>query len=442
MLLLCLPIFLNRAQSPALLEDSDTRVLLAAVRERQDPLSWFGGDWPLENHFYRPISTLFFEFDNTVWGTNPAGYGLTNALLCIACVLLLYWFLREFTDRIELALPGAALFALWHGLGAWRLAQWANWLALGSLLLVFLPGRKVSRVLLAALTTTFLSAELPGRMDLRFRMIEWLPGRTASVMALFALLSLACYARYERLSADRIPGPDPGPLDPPATKGTVLAQKPGPAVSLWAVASVAALLLSLGSYEQAVMVPALLFGVALAMRLLRRRVCWGWQAAFWGVLALYLIVRSRLVPSDVSGYQAQQFRSGPGVVDSILSYVVPAWGSVWLTVQTLDAGWLIWLNLEPYAVLARLASNVAVWVAARKEWVLLVAGWAMSAIAFLPMAWLKHFDHYHYLPMAMRALFVAVTAVVAGKALVSAASRPTIPAPPRLDPAPGSLPRR
>src|SRR5476649_2125700 len=113
-LLACLPVYLQRATSKDLVLDSDTSVLLATIRERHAPLSWFTGDWPLNNHFYRPVSTLSFELDNWLYGSNGTGYGLTNALICIACVLLLFWFLRELTDHPILSAGGAALFAIQH----------------------------------------------------------------------------------------------------------------------------------------------------------------------------------------------------------------------------------------------------------------------------------------------------------------------------------------
>lgn len=448
-ILFCIPIWMARSENPSLLEDSDTKVLLHHIRERQDPLSWFTGDWPLGNHFYRPVSTLSFELDHALYGSQAAGYGQTNALIAIACVLLLFWLLREMTDRIEVALPGAVLFVLWNTDSATRLSTLVGWIGWGALLLMLLPGRRWKTVAIAGLATLFLAHEISGIMPLQFRMIEWLPGRTASVMTLFALLSLAAYARYERQSASMDPKPAPGALDPPATKGTALRGAVSRWSWVWAAVSALGLALALGSYEQAVIVPALLFGVALYLRLNRYRVRWAWHGAFWALLVGYLALRHQLVPSDVSGYQAQQFRSGAGVWQSIIGYAVPAAPSSWNTFVSFDipilfdAGGVVGLLYNfPYTSILNLLTNYAAVMASWPDWRLPLATWTMSTIAFLPMAWLKHFDHYHYLPMAMRAAFVAALAGVVVKALVSAASRPAIPAPPRLDPAPGSLPHR
>ncbi|RYG37669.1 hypothetical protein EON81_05960, partial [bacterium] len=93
-------VWFSRVGSASLLQDSDTAVLLAKIRERGNPLSWFAGDWPLGNHFYRPVSTLSFELDNALYGNHAEGYGATNALLAIACIAALFWMLRELTDRL------------------------------------------------------------------------------------------------------------------------------------------------------------------------------------------------------------------------------------------------------------------------------------------------------------------------------------------------------
>jgi hypothetical protein len=73
---------------------------------------------------------------------------------------------------------------------------------------------------------------------------------------------------------------------------------------------------------------------------------------------------------------------------------------------------------------------------------LLLTAWAISIFAFLPMAWVQHFDHYHYWPMAMRAVFLTLLLPPIGRAVITAVSPRAELAPPRSHPAPGSLPRR
>jgi hypothetical protein len=439
-LLLCIPILAATAASQRLFEDTDTQVLLAAIRERQNPLSWFVGDWPLGNHFYRPISTLFFEMDNALYGDRAWGYGLTNSLLAVGCVLLLFWFVREFTDSPLFATAAAALFAIWTV--DWSVFGWLRpilQLLPFAALIVLLPGRRIWPGILLAFVTLYALFEVQGLQPLGFRMIGWIPGRTASVMTFFALISLAAYARYERLFSRRDPAPY-DPLEPPATRTTILTGPPAKWERAWVGVSILALALALGSYEQAVMLPAALLGVAVSFRLRRFRPRWGWQAVFWSLLVGYLLLRAAVVPSEVSGYQQQQFRSGPGVALDLADYAFPAASRVYLGVLSFERSWVLLVVPLFWATLLGLISNLLAYFALRRKWHLALTGWALSLIAFLPMAWLKPFDHYHYWPMAMRSIFVVSLFWVLWELFVSAASRPALQAPQRPSPAPGSLP--
>lgn len=447
-LLSTVPILFARSADPKMLEDSDTKVLLQVIRARQDPTAWFFGDWPLENHFYRPISTLVFEMDNALFGTNTAGYGWTNALLCALCVIAAFWFFRELADRVWLATASAVLFALWTVDRTYLLANllsWVPWiiLAAGTVAALRYGRRDIAALggpLAAALTLDFFARETVGIFPLAGRVVTWLPGRTATTMTLFVFIALAAYARYERLSAARS-RPQPTPLDRPATKSTVIAKLTGPIAAVWVAVSAVGLALALGAYEQAVMVPALLLGVALTMRWQGYVVRWWPQAIFWGLLLGYLVLRARLVPTEASGYQLQQFRSSVSVIWSIMDYAFPALGPLSVIRETLGVGPAIYLTATPYRVVWFLASNVVAYVEARRDWVFALAGLAMSTLAFLPMAWLKHFEHYHYLPMALRSLFVVTLGGVGVQLAINAVAPPAIPAPPRPRPAPGSLPR-
>ncbi len=444
-LLSCVPLFVSRSSGPELLRDSDTAVLLDAIRERHSPLSWFLGDWPLKNHFYRPVSTLSFEIDNALYGTQSAGYGQTQALLCILCVLALFWLVRELTDQPIIASTSAILFTLWHiHATGWltaclRMAAWA------SLFAYLLPKRKLWPPLIGFLVF-WLAADVSIPLsDIGSGVMAWLPGRTASVMTLFALIALAGYVRFERLTAQRFPAPEPIPLDPPATKGTLLQGAPARHPWVWLVISSAGLMAALGSYEQAVMLPVCFLISAVTLRSMRYRVRWIWQAVAWGILFGYLALRSALVPSEVSGYQAQQFRSGPDVWTSFGEYLFPSIRAFYAGLRTLSADvfdtggvfGLLWVL--PYAAFTGMAATaVSLWKS--KQEPLIYAVFAMSFFAFLPMAWLKSFHHYHYWPMAFRAVLTVLLVVLAGKTLATAMSLPKMQAPQRPDPAPGSLP--
>ncbi|MCB0824659.1 MAG: hypothetical protein KDC26_00570 [Armatimonadetes bacterium] len=429
-----------------LLRDSDTKVLLENIRERNDPLAWFSGDWPLYNHFYRPISTLAFEMDNALHGSDAAGYGLTNALIAALCIGLSFWMLRELTNRPWLAGFGSGLFGLWHLRGpvnGWIqfvLAAMAGVCLLGFLRKDHAPARQIFSAVFVLLFASAVFKVAGG--EFADRIVHWLPGRTASVMTIFTLASVAAYARYERITAGRKPMPEAKATDVPSTKGTEVVQA-GKWTWLWLVWAFVDLVLALMSYEQAVMLPAILLGTAILFSLSGRKPNWWVHIGFWVVLGGYMVMRSRILPSEVSGYQQQQFRDGIGVYLSIGDYGFPLfnWGQqVYISIT---AGILVLMTLSPWALMSFITGNIVAHVQTWKSndrW-LMIAMLLMSLISFLPMAWLKYFGHYLYWPSAFWAAYCVLLVALGGKLAINAVSPRAIPTPPRSDPAPGSLPR-
>lgn len=442
-ILSCLPILILRATNPNLLQDSDTAFLLKIIRERQDPTHWFTHDWPLMNHFYRPVSTLPFEMDNALYGNQAWGYGLTNALICCLCIFLLAWLMRELTDSIPLTVGATVFFGLWHWHGLSYVLPWLGYLVwLIAFLGIFRHGFKIRFWLPATAAFSFLMSQLDGMASLYFRMVGWIPGRTASVMTIFCLLAMAAYARYERVSAQREEAKPTSMDEPAGTRSTVLSDNKVKATWIWPVIAMFAGALAFGSYEQAVMLPAALFGVAVSMRLQRFRVRWGWQIGFWGLLIAYYFVRKAFLPTGNSDYQLQQFRSGPGVFFSIFGYLVPSLQALYMQSKLLDLGVYVLITGQIYETIWTTVSNVFGLVAASRHWGLGLTGLALSFFTYLPMAWLNQFEHYHYWPMALRSLFVAVLAWGTWELVVIAISPQARKAPLRPSPAPGSLPRR
>jgi len=405
-------VFVIRAGAQNLLDDSDTKVLLINIQERGDPLSWFAGDWPLFNHFYRPISTLFFEMDLKLYGLNGAGFGMTNALICGVCIWLAFWVGRELTDKPVVAALGTLVFGLAHvQLSVLNSVFGSLWILALVCLVGLFRGKFRERiwvVVMGFLGCLFLASLVPGPLDFKNRIVDWLPGRTASVMAIFGLMSVGAYARFERLTAGR-KDEVPTSTDLPATKGTVV-EKPGRFVWGWVVVSAVGLILALGAYEQAVIVPALLTGVMIMFSLQGRRVHWANVALFWGILVGYLILRRALVPSDVSGYQAQQFRDGGGVLNDLLLYLAPGLTNWSALVGSLEVGVLSLITSVPWVagsmIFGNVSSMVGVW-RDRGRW-LGIGLLLMGFVAFLPMAWLKFFAHYHYFPAVFYSLFLVV----------------------------------
>lgn len=438
--LAALSVLLSFSRSPNLLADSDTKGILAAIREANDPLKWFRGDWPIANHFYRPISALTFEADNALWHDNATGYAFTNALLCFACILLLFWLLRELTDRPWISALGTAVFAIWH-LGPMApvssAVALAAWVTLG---VGVLRHRRAWRSYVPAfLTLLALSRELFPVRPLYGRMIEWIPGRTASTMAVFALLALAAYARYERLRLK--PAPQAiTPETPPATRNTQsIAEKgkPGP----WAIVAIVATALALGSYEQAIMLPAVLLIVAVTFGIRRGRPTWALHGVFWSLILGYLVLRWQLLPHTASGYQSQQYSSTRTAFWMEMEYLFPPLAGLFGLREILSTGAILLLTAQPYAPIIDLAIVGTGYWQARRHTALVLVGWLGSAVAFAPMAWFKLFEHYHYWPMALRASFVVGLGIVSLRLLAIAWCPPVRPAPQRLHPAPGSLPR-
>ena len=439
----CIAVLMQRSSNPSMLQDSDTRGLLAGIVQRDAPLSWFTTDWPIENHFYRPVSTLTLEADYRLYGTqNAAGFGLTNALLCMLSIVSLFWLTRELTDKPLITALTTVIFSLWQLDCAsvyWLSSVLSYTLWLIPLALYF-RNRDYKQVIGAMLIIGFLVVEIRGKSNLFSGTIAWIPGRTATSMAVFALASLAAYARYERLGRFT-----PKPLeaiDLPSTKSSKHTTSPNKWNVAWAIAACLFLALALCCYEQAVMVPSLLVGVGIWMSILRRRVRWAWQVAFWGILVGYILVRHAVIPPGSSQYQNQQFKSGLGALQEVGDWLLPSWYRVRDLINVVNPDLFILIVPNLIFMIWGVASNLQTYYAMYRKLPVAFGAWAMSFLAYLPMAWLHRFDHYYYFPMALRAIFVTGLLAITYEWVVSAYSPRSIQAPLRFDPAPGSLPHR
>lgn len=449
--LLGIAILLTAADNPSLLKDTDTRVLLERMSERNDPLSWWVGDWPLFNHFYRPMVTMVFEFDQRLHPWDPAGFGFTNAVLCAGCVLALFWLLRELTDDLAVAASATTLFGLWTAFPGLTQHLPTLVMPLGLIGLVLgLIRRNWGLAVLSFLFAVIIAPELAGLEVVRGGTMDWIPGRTATTMTLFAFLALAAYARYERLTAKLRPT-EPSPFDIPATRSTTVTQAPSKWVAAWLGVALISAALAFASYEQAVMLPALFMGVAVTFWLLGRRPHWVPALASWGLVVLYLAIRRAVLPEGVSQYQDQQFRHSLDVFFTICDYAFPAAREIYAIANQVELGLFTILLTQQKAMLSVLAHAVGYpmmalakscrWLT-RNEWAWLLSGYAMSILAFLPMAWLKPFpayNHYHYFSMGFRSLFAVVAVTLLVRVAISVVSPQGRQAPQRPTPAPGSL---
>ncbi|MBI1333184.1 MAG: hypothetical protein GC165_09920 [Armatimonadetes bacterium] len=447
-MLACVPIFVFRAVGNALLTDSDTAVLLKKITEVNNPWRWFTHDWPLENHFYRPISTLVFEIDNRLHPGNGDAFGLTNAIICAICTVLLYWLLIELKRSIPVAVAGTWLFASWS-LGNWFFGDW--WLTVVSwipvILFLVILGRMRSNKkfswqgLAVGLAGFFVWSRLASwQLNLSSHTLLWLPGRTATTMTIFALVSLASYARFERLGAPYRTPPQPTPLDPPATRTSTQDGEPRN-VWGWFILSCVSCALALMTYEQAVMIPTVIFMLGIWFRLNGRQTRFAFQILFWGLVVAYCVYRVQIIPVQPSGYQKQQFRNGPGLWIDTSNYLCPGIFAIMAAIYSLASGPLILLTSSFWGPIIGFISNITAWLAIRKRFLKPLVALLASYFAYLPMVFLKQFGHYHYFPATLMVLFVITLFEAYWPELVTAVSPRAIQAPPRSDRAPGSLPR-
>ena len=447
-LLACVPLLVFHASGTGLLKDTDTSVLISKLDQYHNPLRWFTHDWPLENHFYRPISTLFFEYDNRFHPGNNDAFGFTNALICALATLALYWFLCEVKRSIPVAVAGTWLFMSWT-LGGWFFGKWwmnvIDFVPIIFLLIILWRMISERKMRWAALFTGiggfFVWSQLTETMPfLSAHTVYWLPGRTATSMTIFALIALASYIRFERLGAESPPPKEPSPLDPPATRSSSQREEPRN-VWGWFALSCVATAVALGAYEQAVMIPALIFILGIWLRVSGLRTRFAFQIVFWAILTAYIIYRVQIIPVQPSGYQKQQFRHGSGLYIDILSYVMPGIFGLTTAVSSLTSGFLVVMNDTFWSSVGAFVYNTSAWISIRKRLRKPAIALSLSLIAYLPMAFLKQFGHYHYFPATMVTLFVICLFEAYWPELVKAISPTAIQGPIRLERAPGSLPK-
>lgn len=372
----------SQSTSNDLHTDSDTHVMVTKIRERHDPVSWFFGDWPLENHFYRPISALSFELDNALYGDSGRGFFRTNAIIAALSVLALAWLVFELgLGPICVALV-AAIWSAWLTGFSQRLL----WSSEGMLLLVggasawtaWLRTRSWKMSVAGFFVGAFLASELVGIEFLPGRILDWIPGRTASLCTLFLLIALASGVSFNR--------------KPTWLNGIVF---------------FLAGALALGSYEQAIV-----WFLVLLILIWRPRTA-GSLLLSAGCSAAYVASRTLLLPSGQSAYQKQQFLSTGFSFRQFSAYFFPPYRDFAALPIRLESGiyclldGFFWESMLSIAAFAGLI--VWVWHSPRRG--LLVRLWLASSVAFLPMAWLSQFEHYHMLPMSLRAIFVAALAL-------------------------------
>jgi hypothetical protein len=436
--------------------------MLDAVKQH-GTLRWLFGDWLLENGFYRPVSSLSIAQDYALYGEAGWGFRLTNWLLMALTAIGAWALVRAYARLVGnpyaewLALGvGVALSLQQTGLTS-VVAKWSAWWFVWMVAVVwvikivlppslrFPPLREGNRVgagsplrreesqigavppasrgnlqegvqtihpsavppagrgnLQEGVQTIHPSAVPPaGRGNLQegvqiilavgalfwgfdrllateyTRLIPWVPSRTAllgtmfGVWAMYALLRGASQRRWG-----------------------------------WLVLGGGLYLLALGSYEQPIMLVALVGALAFW----RRRDWVGWGARAFAVAAacavLVFALRFALLPAEPTPYQRQQLRSSlSGPIATYLTELLPPAGQwqYWRAVGTHLEVLLVDKTGWDHMVGTLLYLGV---LAAVLRWRGLLGGaWLWHALAFLPMAFLHFFEHYMYLPQLGKTLF-------------------------------------
>ena len=179
-------------------ENLDTRVILQRLQQPHSVWEWFVGDWVLGNGFYRPLPSMLYEWDYWLWGNRLLDWKWTNGLLATVNALVLVGAVYTLTRRQSVALIAGLAFTLrqtgfalpipfWVGIAllivgtAWGYL-WGNWrrgVLWGAIALAFTIDWNFVGGLPDIHTQSF-----------AYRAMGWIPGRTATLMTLFALLAL------------------------------------------------------------------------------------------------------------------------------------------------------------------------------------------------------------------------------------------------------------
>lgn len=117
--------------------------------------------------FYRPVITLTYWLDRTLWGVNPAGFHLTNLAWHVLTVLLAYLLLRRSGAGPGLGVTAAGLFAVLPSH-----AEAVAWIQ--------------GRVDLVASAFLLLSASIAIRLRGRATLLGWMGALLAFALALLA----------------------------------------------------------------------------------------------------------------------------------------------------------------------------------------------------------------------------------------------------------------
>lgn len=382
-------------------ENHDTRIMYKHLRYWDQPTKWLFGDWPLQNGFYRPLPALGFEADVRIWDNDFPKYKIFNWIVCVIAAFVLVAMVMSLTQSATIALGSGLFLSAWQTellsmLPVQTTAFCASLVCCAGSL--FAPKSMKIRCLAIAALVYYLGFEWANVVSLGdlssqsfgYRTMGWPPGRTATLFGLFGLISLWGYCQWERLGNWR-----------------------------WLAVSSIGFIGAFMSYEQAVMLPALLTGCAIYLKLTGVRVHWAVHIVAWSLMAMYAIWHFTDLPFE-ERYAQQHGSAASSGVRWLLLWVYPAYGSFGELANVFDPniGLMAFLISSFWIAVLWIAINTSVWMSARREWKLLVFGLLSSAVVFAPMAFQLRLTHYLYMPLAFRAIFVTGLTLFAWKLIV------------------------
>jgi Tfp pilus assembly protein PilF len=355
---------------PAILENPTLRHpgdLAAVLAPPGDQAGTVGG---------RPVLNLSLAFNYALSGTRTRGYHVLNLAIHVAAALLLFGLIRRTLDR-DGDCPGATGVALRRGN---RLPWKSPWSHLDNLLIAFFA-------------SLFWAVH-----PLQTEAVTYVVQRAESLMGLFYLLTLYCFARHA--------GSDNAAVPPRAA-----AASQGAGRGIWAVLAVLACLLGMATKEVMVSAPLVVLlydctfvagSVSGAWR--QRRGLYLGLAATWVVLAV-LVANTHGRGGSV-GFAAPA-AVWPYVLTQCKAIVRYLWLAVWPDRLVFDYGTA--LVQHPGDVFPQflfifllLAGTVA--ALRRHPWVGFLAFWFFAVLApsssFVPIATEPMAEHRMYLPLA------------------------------------------
>jgi len=365
-------------------ENLDTRVILRRLQQPHSVWAWFVGDWVLGNGFYRPLPSMLYQADYWLWGDALLHWKWTNGLLATASALVLVGFVYTLTRRRSVALTVGLAFTLWQTGFAPPVPLWVGFgLLIAGVVWGYWQGDWRRGAVWGALAFALVVewgfvGNLPDihTKSFAYRAMGWIPGRTATLMTLFALLALWGAAGYARTGRAR-----------------------------WAVLAVGGFVGAMLSYEQFLALPVLMALVVWAVRPPRALAIRAGAVCLACLLLLipYAAFYRLHIPTQTQ-YHQQRIKRQKTLPMTALTWLVPPAHEAWMQVDLACTApfnllfsrfWLAQVGLVAYLVALRYGLRL------RYGWL----GWLGSLLAYAPAAPLLPLMHYYYLPAVLRALW-------------------------------------